>query len=83
MPKPNVLFVFQEIFIAVFALTILSGGTAFYLAAQSTLSPQQNRVFESAISNCQMGFGAIFALLGSKSTNLFRSQTEPDEDETK
>jgi hypothetical protein len=30
-----------------------------------------------------MGIGAIFALLGSKSTNLFRSQPEADEDETK
>jgi peptidoglycan/LPS O-acetylase OafA/YrhL len=77
-------FVFQEIFIAVFVLTVLSGGTAFYLAAQPTLSPQQNRIFESATTTWQMGIGAIFALLGSsKATNLLRSQTEADEDETK
>lgn len=83
MKNNNVPFVFQEILAAVLALTVLSGGTAFYLATQPTLSPQQNRVFESATTNWQMGVGAILALLGSKSTNLFRSQTEADEDETK
>jgi len=74
--------VFQQVFLTVVFLTAISGCTAFSLASYSTLSPQQARIFESSTTTWQMGVGAIFGLLGSKSTDLFRSQNKTDEDET-
>ena len=74
---------FQEVFLTVVLLTVLSGGTSVYLAYQQTLSTQQQHIFVSLTTTWQMGVGAIFGLLGRKSTDLFLPQSEPEEDETK
>lgn len=58
--------VFQEIFVTVVSLTLLSGGVSLYLASQEQLSPQQSRVFEMASATWQTGIGAVFGLLGGK-----------------
>jgi len=81
MPKLNFSLFFQEVFIAVLFLTLLSGGTSLYLASQETLSTQQNHIFESSTTTWQMGVGAIFGLLGRKTTDLLHSQDEADEEE--
>jgi hypothetical protein len=70
---------FQEIFLTVVCLTLLSGGGSFWLAAKDNLSPQQNRVFETCNTTWNMGIGAIFGLLGSRATNLFPSNKGEEE----
>jgi hypothetical protein len=72
---------FQEIFLTVVCLTLLSGGGSFCLASKDNLSPQQNRVFESCNTTWNMGIGAIFGLLGSKATDLFQSDDEEEQKE--
>jgi len=72
---------FQEIFLTVVCLTLLSGGASFWLAGKDNLSPQQNRVFETCNTTWNMGIGAIFGLLGSKATDLFQSEDEEEQEE--
>ncbi|MEO8892592.1 MAG: hypothetical protein ABI417_13830 [Coleofasciculaceae cyanobacterium] len=71
---------FQEIFLTVVCLTLLSGGGSFWLAAKDNLSPQQNRVFETCNTTWNMGIGAIFGLLGSRATNLFLTNKQEEEE---
>jgi hypothetical protein len=70
---------FQEIFLTVVALTLLSGSGSFWLATKDELSPQQNRVFETCNTTWNMGIGAIFGLLGSKATNILPSNDDEQE----
>ena len=72
---------FKLVFGTVVGLTMLSGGTAFSLAAQEQLSPQQTRVFETCSATWQMGVGAVFGLLGSKATDLFHLEQEGDSEQ--
>jgi hypothetical protein len=72
---------FKLVFGTVVGLTMLSGGTAFSLAAQEQLSPQQTRVFETCSATWQMGVGAVFGLLGSKATDLFYLEQEGDSEQ--
>ncbi len=62
---------FHQVFCTVVFLTLLAGGISLWLSAQPTLSPQQDRIFENAITTWQMGVGAIFGLLGSKAADWF------------
>jgi hypothetical protein len=71
--------VFQEILLVVLSLTLLSGGASCWIASQSNLSPQQDRIFESTTATWQTGIGVLFGLLGSKVTDLL--QPEEDEDD--
>lgn len=70
---------FQQVFFAVLLLTLLSGGSSVWLASQRNLSPEQTRVFETCSTTWNMGIGAIFGLLGSKATDLFRSKEDDEE----
>lgn len=83
MNKVNITPTFQQVFFTVVSLTLLSGGTSFWLASQHYLTPQQNRVFESCSTTWQMGIGAIFGLLGSKATDLFHQEEEKEQEEQK
>lgn len=58
-------------------LTLISGGTSFWLASYSKLSPSQNRIFEISTITWQMGMNVIFGLLGSKTLEA------PHQDEEK
>jgi hypothetical protein len=70
--------VFKLVFFTVLGLTLLSGATSLCLATQSSLSAQQNRIFESCSTTWQMGVGAIFGLLGSKATDLLQEEEQDD-----
>lgn len=76
MKKVNITPAFQQVFFTVLFLTLLSGGTSFWMASQTNLSAQQNRIFENLTTTWQMGIGAIFGLLGSKATDLFESDED-------
>jgi hypothetical protein len=67
---------FQMVFSTVIFLTLLSGASSLWLAAQKNLSAEQARVFETCNTTWNMGIGAIFGLLGSKATNLTKSNDE-------
>lgn len=81
MNNPKITSTFKLVFGTVVSLTMLSGGTAFSLAAQEQLSPQQTRVFETCSATWQMGVGAVFGLLGSKATDLFQLEQEDDREQ--
>ncbi|GBE94584.1 hypothetical protein [Nostoc cycadae] len=70
---------FQQIFFTVIFLTLLSGGSSVLLASQGKLLPEQTRVFEICNTTWNMGIGAIFGLLGSRTTNIFQSEQKQDE----
>lgn len=81
MNKFKLIPAFQEIFCTVICFTLLSGGASFWLATKDSLSPQQNRVFETCNTTWNMGIGAIFGLLGSKATDLFPPNDDEEEEE--
>lgn len=81
MNNPKITSTFKLVFGTVVGLTMLSGGTAFSLAAEEQLSPQQTRVFETCSATWQMGVGAVFGLLGSKATDLFHQGREGDSEQ--
>lgn len=81
MNNPKITSTFKLVFGTVVGLTMLSGGTAFRLAAQERLSPQQTRVFETCSATWQMGVGAVFGLLGSKATDLFHLEQEDNKEQ--
>ena len=70
---------FQQVFFTVVCFTFLSGTVSIWLSSKTNLSPQQTRVFETCTTTWNMGIGAIFGLLGSKATDLFRSEEEENE----
>ncbi len=72
---------FQEVFLTVFLLTLLSGGASVYLSSQQTLSTQQRHIFVSLMTTWQMGVGSIFGLLGLKTNDPFRIKSKADENE--
>lgn len=57
------------IFVTALALTLCSGGAALHLASQPTLTEQQNRLFNSALTLCTAGATAIIGLLGTNKTH--------------
>jgi hypothetical protein len=73
MKRFNTTLAFQQVFLTVVCLTLLSGGTSLWLASKGNLSSQENRVFENCNTTWNMGIGAIFGLLGSKAMNLFQT----------
>jgi hypothetical protein len=80
MNKLNMTRTFQEVLFTVLFLTLLSGGVSCWVAYQPSLSPQQNRIFENAMTTWQIGVGAIVGLLGGKATDLLQgddSRPEP------
>lgn len=84
MNEPNVTKnAFQEVFLTVVLLTLLSGGASVYLSSQQALSTQQQHIFVSLMTTWQMGVGSIFGLLGRKTTDPFRLKNKADEDEAK
>jgi hypothetical protein len=72
--------VFQEIFITVVSLTLLSGGVSLHLSSQAPLALEQNRVFEMASNTWQTGIGAVFGLLGAKAIIPSPQKDEEEED---
>ena len=83
MKKRNITpaFKFKHIFFTVVGLTLLSGGTALWLASQDQLSPQQTQVFESCSTTWQTGIGAVFGLLGGKVTDVSPQEERKEQEE--
>jgi hypothetical protein len=79
MQRNNLTPAFQQIFFTVVCLTVLSGGASVCLSTKANLSPQQVRVFETCNTTWNMGIGAIFGLLGSKATDLFKDNQDKEE----
>lgn len=59
MKKPS----FNLIFSTVLALTLSSGGAAFHLASQPSLTEAQNRLLDSALAMWTMGATTMVGLL--------------------
>lgn len=78
--KPSI--TWKIVFSTVLSLTITSGITSVFLAAQQSLSDYQARILEDARATWQMGVGCIFGLLGSGSSNLLESEEDNDERDT-
>lgn len=57
---------FQQVFFTVVCFTLLSGGASVWFSTKDSLSPQENRVFETSSTTWNLGIGAIVGLLGSK-----------------
>ena len=59
---------FKVVFFSVLFLTVLCGFAAATIAyfGDPTLTPPQNRVFETLITLFMMGAGALFGLVGGK-----------------
>jgi len=74
MKSPKTNSTFQYVFAAVLSLTLTSGGTALHLSGQPTLTPAQDRIFDSAIALWTMGTTTLLGLLSSPS--------QPDDEET-
>jgi hypothetical protein len=72
---------FKTIFTAVFCLTLTSGGAAFYLGSQPTLSPAENRLFDGANATWTMGTTTLIGLLTSQSGNDDEDEADRDDDE--
>jgi hypothetical protein len=72
--------VFELVFSATLSITLLSGGTACYMASQPKLSPEQARIFETAVTTWNYGVGAIAGLLGGKATDLLGKDGGESED---
>lgn len=69
---------FPQLLRTVSGLTVLSGAVALWLSCQTSLSPQQNKLFEACYTTSQMGVLTILGLLGgSKVASSF--QTRDDE----
>lgn len=79
MNNAKPLITWQIIFSTVLSLTLLSGITSFFLAAQPKLSDSQARILEDTRATWQMGIGCIFGLLGTGASNLLGSK-EDDND---
>jgi hypothetical protein len=71
---------FKTIFAAVFCLTLTSGGTAFYLGSQPTLSPAQNRLFDGANATWTMGTTTLIGLLTNQPSNDDEDEADRDDD---
>jgi hypothetical protein len=74
---------FQEVFLTVVLLTLLSGGASVYLSSQQALSTQQQHLCISLMTTFQMGFKSMIELLGRKPNDPFRLKSKADEDEAK
>ncbi len=59
---------FQQVFLTVLFLTLVSGITSLYIAQNKTLSEEQKRIFETTTITWNIGVGTIFGLLGGKAT---------------
>jgi heme/copper-type cytochrome/quinol oxidase subunit 3 len=76
---------FQLIFSTVVSMTLLSGGTSLWIASQQEPSQEQRQILETTMHTWLMGTGAIFGLLGGRSTgvsnvNLLEEAQEEDLD---
>lgn len=81
MKSPNSNSTFKTVFAAVFCLTLTSGGTAFYLGSQPTLSPAQNRLFDGANATWTMGTTTLIGLLANQSKEDDDDERDRDDDE--
>jgi hypothetical protein len=67
---------FNLVFFTVVGLTLLSGGTALWLAGQANPTEPQKGMLETTQSTWLMGTGAIFGLLGGRSSST--ESTKPN-----
>ncbi len=72
---------FKTVFAAVFCLTLTSGGTAFYLGSQPTLSPAQNRLFDGANATWTMGTTTLIGLLTNQPKSDDEESDRDDDDQ--
>lgn len=70
---------FQQVLSIVTCFTLLSGGASVWYSTQDSLSPQENRVFETSNTTWNLGIGAIVGLLGSKAIDNSRSDEDKEE----
>lgn len=59
---------FSLVFLTVVGITLLSGVTAFWIAGQISPTESQKGMLETTQSTWLMGTGAIFGLLGGRSS---------------
>jgi hypothetical protein len=76
--KPSI---FTVVFSTVVGITLLSGGTALWLAAQSNPSDAQKRILDTTTNTWLMGTGAIFGLLGGRTANSPDREQHSDSEE--
>jgi hypothetical protein len=69
---------FRLVFSTVVGMTLLSGGTSLWIAAHQELSIEQKQIFEKTSNTWLMGTGAIFGLLGGRTTNASNSNCLED-----
>lgn len=60
---------FKLVFSTVVGITLLSGGTSIWIASHQQLSSEQKQILEKTSTTWLMGTGAIFGLLGGRTTN--------------
>ena len=70
-------FNFKYVFATVLTLTLTSGGAAWHLGSQPTLSPAQDRLFDGANATWVMGTTTLIGLLTSQTSDR---QDEDDSD---
>ena len=62
MSNNKIIVTFQQLFLSVLFLTLLSGGTSLCLVSQEKISEQKSRILEIANTTWEVGLGAIFEL---------------------
>ncbi|MBD2461167.1 hypothetical protein H6G89_08935 [Oscillatoria sp. FACHB-1407] len=66
---------FNLVFLTVVSITLLSGGTALWLAGQVNPTDPQKGMLDTTQNTWLMGTGAIFGLLGGRSSS---ESTKPE-----
>ena len=79
MNNANITSAFQQIFSAVVCFTLLGGSGSVWYSTKDSLSPQQVRVFETCNTTWNLGIGAIFGMVGGKTTDRPPSNEEEEE----
>lgn len=69
---------FGLVFTTVASITLLSGATSLWLASTTQPSVHQSRILETSSNTWLMGTGAIFGLLGGRTTNSQFSEEEKE-----
>jgi hypothetical protein len=76
MSKNKIALTFQQVFLSILFLTLLSGGASLALASQEGISPQRDRIFEIANTTWEICLGAILELSIIASTTQFAAQRQ-------
>lgn len=72
----NIALISQQVLRAAITITLLSGCCAVWLSSQETLSPKQEKVFETSDNTWKAGTHVIFGLLGHGIADLLKEEGE-------